>query len=70
MHAARLYADVDPGGCGALRHHHDHLQDSNEAGPMGRGLVAVLGVLIIWQVSHTLLAESVESAYSVRPNYT
>ena len=37
MHAARLFADVDPGGCGALALR--HLQDSSEAGAMGRGRV-------------------------------
>ena len=37
MHAARLFADVDPGGCGALTLR--HLHDSSEAGAMGRGHV-------------------------------
>ena len=40
--AARLFADVDPGGCGALtlkRRRHSSLQDSSEAGDMGRGRV-------------------------------
>ena len=68
MHAARLFADVDPGGCGALALRHNHLQDSNEAGAMGRGVVP--GACSCGGSSVLYLWYSVRDDCSFRSNYT